>query len=366
MSVSSIIAFLLFLFSLIPKKWKGLAVLSVLVAVSGLIGMVVVAILSLGGQYEQQQQADDVDSVGNVAEGEAQVNEEVEALRPLFEQYAEEHGIPDMVEILMAKTMQESGGQLDDVMQSSESLGLPRNTISDPETSIDVGTEYFAQVLEDAGGDVELALQSYNFGHGFIEYAEEHNGGEYSKDLAIEFSREQYQDLAHTGQFSCIRPESAETGACFGDIGYVDAVLDHLATPIDAGDIPEVVEVGERWIGNSEYDFGGGRNEVEQAAGIFDCSSFVHWAFEQIGVDLGPLGSVTTETLYQEGQSVDPDDMQPGDMVFFDTYKYNGHIGIYAGDGQFIGAQSSTGVAYESLENGYWGQTFNGNVQRIG
>ncbi|QQK78148.1 C40 family peptidase [Salicibibacter cibarius] len=150
-------------------------------------------------------------------------------------------------------------------------------------------------------------------------------------------------------------------------MGYMDTYTDgDGGVEAVAGDIPDVVEVGEQWIGNSEYDFGGGRNEVEQAAGIFDCSSFVHWAFEEMGVQLGSLGSVTTDTLYEEGQSVDPDDMQPGDMVFFNTYKYNGHVGIYAGDGQFIGAQSSTGVAYESLEYGYWGQTFNGNVQRIG
>lgn len=365
MSVSSLIAFLVFLFSLIPKRWRALLIVGLIVTVGGFFGAIVAAVLSLAGQYDEQQ-ADDVESVGDVAEGEAQVNEEVEALRPYFEQYAEEHGIPEQVELLMAKTMQESGGQVDDVMQSSESLGLPRNTISDPETSIDVGTEYFAQVLEDAGGDEKLALQSYNFGHGFIDYAEENNGGEYSKELAIEFSQEQYQELSHTGQFSCIRPESEEHQACFGDIAYVDAVMDYLATPIDAGDIPEVVEVGEQWIGDSEYDFGGGRNEVEQAAGIFDCSSFVHWAFEEIGVELGPLGSVTTDSLANEGESVDADDKQPGDLVFFDTYKPDGHVGIYAGDGQFIGAQSSNGVEYESLEDGYWGQTYNGNVQRIG
>ncbi|WP_252314401.1 NlpC/P60 family protein [Sinobaca sp. H24] len=37
-------------------------------------------------------------------------------------------------------------------------------------------------------------------------------------------------------------------------------------------------------------------------------------------------------------------------MVFFDTYKLDGHVGIYIGDGQFIGSQSSTGVAIESMK----------------
>ncbi|SEI12819.1 Lysozyme-like [Halobacillus karajensis] len=56
------------------------------------------------------------------------------------------------------------------------------------------------------------------FGGGFIDYANEHNNGEYSKELAIEFSRMKYQELKQTGMYSCIRPESAETGACYGDI----------------------------------------------------------------------------------------------------------------------------------------------------
>ncbi|GAJ99580.1 lipoprotein, NLP/P60 family [Geomicrobium sp. JCM 19055] len=56
--------------------------------------------------------------------------------------------------------MQESGGRLADVMQSSESLGLPRNTITNPEESIKQGVSYFADVLELAGGDTELALQA--------------------------------------------------------------------------------------------------------------------------------------------------------------------------------------------------------------
>ena len=56
------------------------------------------------------------------------------------------------------------------------------------------------------------------FGGGFIDYANANNDGEYTKDLAIEFSQKQYQEVKSTGNYSCIRPESAETGACYGDI----------------------------------------------------------------------------------------------------------------------------------------------------
>ncbi|MCM3089378.1 C40 family peptidase, partial [Bhargavaea ginsengi] len=127
----------------------------------------------------------------------------------------------------------------------------------------------------------------------------------------------------------------------------------------------EVVDVGRRWIGNSRYIFGGGRNQSDIARGRFDCSSFVHWAFAQVGVDLGPLTSTSTETLKYLGKPISPDDMKPGDLVFFDTYKVDGHVGIYMGNGKFIGAQSNTGVGIVDMTEGYWKEKFNGRVKRL-
>ncbi|WP_017472790.1 NlpC/P60 family protein [Amphibacillus jilinensis] len=127
----------------------------------------------------------------------------------------------------------------------------------------------------------------------------------------------------------------------------------------------DVVLIGEQWINNSEYAFGGGRNETEINRGLFDCSSFVHWAFDQVGVKLGDRTSVTTDTLKTKGDAVSSEHVQPGDLVFFDTYKIDGHVGIYAGEGQFIGAQGSTGVSYEDMKTGYWAERFNGRVRRI-
>jgi peptidoglycan DL-endopeptidase CwlO len=127
----------------------------------------------------------------------------------------------------------------------------------------------------------------------------------------------------------------------------------------------KVVDVGNVWIGNSVYVFGGGRNQSDIARGRFDCSSFVHWAFQQAGVELGPLSSVSTETLKHLGQPVSPSQMKPGDLVFFDTYKTDGHVAIYVGNGKFIGAQSRTGVAIADMSKGYWKEKFNGRVKRI-
>jgi hypothetical protein len=153
-------------------------------------------------------------------------------------------------------------------------------------------------------------------------------------------------------------------------LSYADRYVDRLVT-IDIDDLPsgstnDLVQVSIQWIGNSTYVFGGGRNQSDIATGHFDCSSFIHWAFDQVGVELGPLHSVTTDTLKHMGQSIPPNEMKPGDLVFFDTYKIDGHVGIYVGDGQFLGAQSSTGVALVDMTSGYWAKVFNGRVQRIG
>ena len=101
---------------------------------------------------------------------------------------------------------------------------------------------------------------------------------------------------------------------------------------------------------------------------MFDCSSFVYWAYEQAGVNLGKRANVSTETLKKEGTAVKGGlkGAQPGDLIFFDTYKKNGHVMIYLGDGKAIGAQSSTGVAVVDInKSDYWSSRLNGNVRRI-
>ncbi|SEM12248.1 NlpC/P60 family protein [Mesobacillus persicus] len=116
-----------------------------------------------------------------------------------------------------------------------------------------------------------------------------------------------------------------------------------------------------RKIGNSNYVYGGGRNAADIANGRFDCSGFVHWAFSEANIEVG----LTTDSLKHAGQPIPLSDLQPGDLVFFDTYKKDGHVGIYIGNGKFIGSQSSTGVAIADMTSGYWQETFNGRVRRI-
>jgi peptidoglycan DL-endopeptidase CwlO len=67
------------------------------------------------------------------------------------------------------------------------------------------------------------------------------------------------------------------------------------------------------------------------APGGFDCSGLVMWAYAQVGVAL-PHSSYAQ---YGYGVPVSVDQLQPGDLVFFDGL---GHVGMYIGGGQFIEA----------------------------
>ncbi|WP_019156877.1 C40 family peptidase [Robertmurraya massiliosenegalensis] len=135
------------------------------------------------------------------------------------------------------------------------------------------------------------------------------------------------------------------------------------------GDVSEaakiVASVGSKYIGRSEYVFGGGRNQFDILNGRFDCSSFVHWAYAQAGIDLGPLTGTSTETLNKMGRKVSISEIKVGDLIFWNTYKRDGHVGIYIGNGKWIGSQSSTGVAIENLSKKYYSDRFEGHVRRI-
>lgn len=115
---------------------------------------------------------EDGGSGGNLIYGGVSVSQEVLAHKPMLEKYAREYGIEEYLNVLLAIIQVESGGTLEDVMQSSESLGLPPNSLS-TEESIKQGCKYFSELLaaaEAKGCDLNSVVQSYNYGGGFLDY----------------------------------------------------------------------------------------------------------------------------------------------------------------------------------------------------
>jgi hypothetical protein len=162
-----------------------------------------------------------------VEEQDPTVSKDVLQYKPLVEKYAEEYGIAGHVDVLLAMMMQESGGRGTDPMQSSESYCGRVGCIDDPNLSIKQGVYYFSETLKEAGYDVELAIQSYNFGKGFIHYVHE-TTGQYTQEAAIAFSQKMYESATDKSIYSCLREEAKQYNACYGDIYYVQAVMGHL------------------------------------------------------------------------------------------------------------------------------------------
>ena len=90
----------------------------------------------------------------------------------------------------------------------------------------------------------------------------------------------------------------------------------------------------------------------------FDCSGLVYYVLKTLGYS----PNRTPEAQYAHGTYVSKADLLPGDIVFFSG---NGstitHVGIYAGNGQFIHAPNSRStVSYASLTSGYWSDHYFG------
>ncbi|WP_281281409.1 C40 family peptidase [Pseudalkalibacillus caeni] len=87
----------------------------------------------------------------------------------------------------------------------------------------------------------------------------------------------------------------------------------------------------------------------------FDCSGFIQQVFEENGVKVPR----TAESIWESGKTIKAPNV--GDLVFFETYKPGpSHLGIYAGNNQFIHAGSSHGVEVSSMDNPYWAPRYIG------
>jgi peptidoglycan DL-endopeptidase CwlO len=85
----------------------------------------------------------------------------------------------------------------------------------------------------------------------------------------------------------------------------------------------------------------------------FDCSGFVMYVFAQVGVSLPHNAAMQ----YGYGSPVSRENLQPGDLVFFNGLS---HMGIYIGGGQFIHAPHTGDVVKISPLSGWYASTYVG------
>lgn len=87
----------------------------------------------------------------------------------------------------------------------------------------------------------------------------------------------------------------------------------------------------------------------------FDCSGFVIHIFNQYNINLPRTSSAQAK----KGTKVERSDLQPGDLVFFNTSgKGISHAGIYLGDGEFAHSSSSKGVTISKMSSSYYDKRF--------
>lgn len=267
-----------------------------------------------------------------------------EQYRPMVQEVLQAYGIPQYENLILAIIQVESQGAVADVMQSSESAGLPPNAFTNPLQSIDQGVKYIKANLDYAAelgvSDVGAILMGYNFGSAYIGYIAE-NGGVHTVDLAERYSRNIVApSLGNTtgATLPYRNPISEANGKPYiyyngGNFHYADLVGQFLTAGTGeqeaiSGDVQHLLEVAQQYLG-VPYVWGG------KTPNGWDCSGFVGWVYKEAwGIDV----STWTVTQSLLGTPIPVSEAKAGDMLFWGTVGDAYHSAIYMGDGTFIHA----------------------------
>ncbi len=116
----------------------------------------------------------------------------------------------------------------------------------------------------------------------------------------------------------------------------------------------EIMKWAARWVG-TQYVWGG--NNL--SSGV-DCSGLVQQVYKHFGINV----SRSTYSQIGEGKSVGMNELQAGDMVFFDTDPGKGgpdHVGLYIGNGKMLHApRPGKPVQITDMTDGYYQNIFMG------
>ena len=276
------------------------------------------------------------------------LSEEVLKHQPTVEKYAKEYGISDYVNYLLAIMQVESGGTATDVMQSSESMGLPPNSLS-TEESIKQGCKYFSELLKSAeakGCDIDTVVQAYNYGGGFIDYVAKH-GKKDIFELAVSFAKDKSGGVKVAYKNEISIKENGGWRYKYGNMFYVRLVNQYLAVPSFSDATAQAIFKEALKYQGWKYVFGGSNPNTS-----FDCSGLTSWCYGKAGISLPR----TAQAQYDATQHIPLSQAKAGDLVFFhSTYNsgtYVTHVGIYAGNNRMYHAGDPIG--YADLTSPYW------------
>ena len=156
-----------------------------------------------------------------------------------------------------------------------------------------------------------------------------------------------------------LRALTAALVACAAAFAEPHVAIAETPPPLEAQGLADQLVSRAMDLLGVPYKWGGNAPETG-----LDCSGLVRHVFEDAAGLVLPRRAIE---MSRAGAPVGRGDLQPGDLVFFNTLRRAfSHVGIYIGEGRFVHAPSAGGkVRVERLSGSYWANRFNGGRRLI-
>jgi len=233
-------------------------------------------------------------------------------------------------------------------VSTKENAELGYGTITGSGVNLRSGPSTSANVVETAAKGSKCYIIGINEGWYKVLYKE--------KTCYIRSDFIQLTEFPYENQASSNSPKYFRAGQAIGTVPTASTQNQAASSPsmIPAASVAgsQILAEAQKYIG-ARYIAGGASPEG------FDCSGFVYYVLRQVGIP----ANRTPAAQFNQGSPVSKENLQAGDIVFFAGTGAAGisHVGIYAGNGQFLHAPNSRStVSYSSLTSGYWANHYHG------
>ena len=149
-----------------------------------------------------------------------------------------------------------------------------------------------------------------------------------------------------------------------GSIGYMSSsYLGTINSSSNEGESTNSSSQADRVINLAKQQLGKSYVWGAEGPNTFDCSGFTQYVFKNaVSINLPRVSREQSKF----GQYVNKNNLQKGDLIFFDTDKDGSvnHVGIYIGNNEFIHASSGGKKVIISQLNGYYSSVYT-NARRV-
>lgn len=171
-------------------------------------------------------------------------------------------------------------------------------------------------------------------------------------DVDVTVNEEPVKTMVETPAIAMTAPAVVNIETC-STLQFKYAMM--MDIDVEAVSNLELYSFIEEWWG-TRYRYGGTTKK-----GI-DCSSFTGKLLAQVyGLDV----QRTARDQYGQCEKVAREDLQEGDLVFFNTRGGVSHVGVYLGNDFFVHSSTHSGVTISSLTDNYYNRKFIGGGRLI-